>query len=199
MQRNGFQFERMKFHFFIRGCLSSGPVLAFVLFGLPVLSAGALSAQENPPETVRIEGRDWSLFSYGVRNYAFFDVYQCALYLDSGQEGEVGSIQNLDRPMGIRIEVLTSEMPGEVPDPWENAIRPEVSDKLYSRFKKQFFKLDKGDVLFFTYLPEQATEFYLNGEKKFSDPGPALFEALLGQWIGADPVSEDLKTSLMKR
>ncbi len=177
---------------------SPGNVLAFALLCLSVLSFGTSSAQENPPETIHIGGRDWSLFSSGVRSYAFFDVYQCALYMDSRQGGDLDSIQALSHPVGIRIEVLTSEMPEEVPDPWKEAIRPELSDKLYNRFKKKFFKLNQGDVLFFSYLPDQATVFYLNAEKKFSDPGPGLFEALLEQWIGAKPVSEDLKAALLK-
>jgi len=125
------------------------------------------------------------------------DVYQCAIYLDKEVEN-LKTILELNRPVVIRVKILTSELPDKVPGPWKETIKPEVSDKIYSRFKKQFFKLTTGDILIFSFLPEQSTILYLNGEKKFSDPGSGLMQALLEQWIGSDPVSEDLKLALVE-
>lgn len=157
-----------------------------------------ISAHEKPPAVMKAENRNWKLHSYGVRNRWFMDVYQCAMYLDNGNQN-LESVLDLKHPVAIRIKILISELPNQVPDAWREAIKPEISDKLYSRFKKQIFKLEQGDQLTFTYLPGQSTGFFINNEKKFSDPGPDLMRALLEQWLGPQPVSEELKVALIRK
>lgn len=166
-------------------------------FGLFFCMTVEIAAQEEPPAIMKVENRNWKLHSYGVRNRWFMDVYQCALYLDDENQN-LESVLDLKHPVAIRIKILISELPDQVPDAWREAIKPEISDKLYSRFKKQIFKLEQGDQLTFTYLPGQSTVFFINNEKKFSDPGPDLMLALLEQWLGPQPVSEELKIELMK-
>ncbi len=152
--------------------------------------------QENSPANISIEGRNWELYSSGVRTRMFLDVYQCAIYLDQ-EEKNLDSDLDLKHPIAIRIQILISELPEQVPDPWRESIKPEISDQLYSRFKKEIFKLTQRDLLIFTFLPGGPTKFYINNEKKFSDPGSGLMHSLLEQWIGPFPVSEDLKTALL--
>ena len=171
-------------------------LLIGVLVFIWIQSIADVLAHETPPSEINIEDRSWVLFSSGVRDYFFMDLYECAVYLD-GKEKNLDSILNLIYPVAIRLKILTSELPGQVPDPWKETIKPEVSDKIYSRFKKQFFKLSEGDIILFIYFPGESTVFYLNGERKFMDPGPGLMEALLEQWLGPSPVSEELKASLI--
>ncbi|QPJ64193.1 MAG: hypothetical protein G3M78_01775 [Candidatus Nitrohelix vancouverensis] len=153
-------------------------------------------ARENPPASISIEDANWDLHSSGVRSRMFMDLYQCSIYLQH-DEADLVSILELQRPVAVRIRVLIAELPDQVPDPWREAIQPEISDKLYHRFKKQFFKLGQDDLLTFTYQPGGSTVFYINGEKKFSDSGPELMRSMLEQWIGPIPISEDLKMALL--
>ncbi len=166
--------------------------LLFLQAGLPADS----QAEENPPPTLNLGDKEWVLASSGIRTYAFIDVYQCALYLEKA--GKVRkTILEQKQPVTIRIKILTSELPGQVPDAWKETIKPEVSDKVYKRFKKNFRKLEEGDELLFSYKPGKATLLYLNREKVFSDPGAGLMYSLLDQWLGEEPVSDDLKTALV--
>ncbi len=154
-------------------------------------------AEEGPPSTLTLENRDWVLASSGIRTYAFIDVYQCSLYLkESGKVRK--TILEKKQPVTIRVKILTSELPGQVPDTWKETIKPEVSDKVYKRFKKNFRKLEEGDELLFSYTPGKATLLYLNRDKVFSDPGVELMHSLLDQWIGEDPISDDLKNNLIQ-
>lgn len=186
-------FSNFRQHYFLTR--KSGFFTGTLLFILFQISTGVL-AQENPPANINIEDRKWLLYSSGTRTHIFYDLYHCALYLEK-RETNIDSIPDLTRPVAVRIQILASETPDQVPDPWKEAIKPEVSDKVYSRFRKQFFKLIEGDILIFTYIPGQPTTFFLNGEKKFADPGSGLMESLLEQWIGHNPVSEDLKAALL--
>ena len=161
-----------------------------------ISSVTEISAQEAPPSTINIDEKSLVLYSSGIRDYFFVDLYECAVYLD-GKEKNLDSILNLTIPVAIRLKILTSELPDQVPDPWRETIKPEVSDKIYSRFKKQYIKLSEGDIILFNYFPGESTVFYLNGKKMFVDPGSSLMEALLDQWLGPSPVSEDLKASLI--
>ncbi len=172
-------------------------LIGIIIFGFMCVAANT-SAQEEPPSSIRIEEIDWQLYSHGVRIRYFMDVYQCAIYMDKSGEN-LHSILELKRPVAIRIKILISELPDQVPDAWKEAIQPEISDKLYRRFKKRIFKLEQGDTLTFTFLPRQSTNFYINDDKKFSDPGSSLMLALLEQWIGPIPISEDLKMALLKK
>ncbi|QPJ60821.1 MAG: hypothetical protein G3M70_02525 [Candidatus Nitronauta litoralis] len=174
------------------GYLFAASILLFALGG----SGAYAMAEDNPPSKMKLEGVEWMLASSGVRTYAFIDVYQCALYLK--EPGKVRkTILEQKQPVTIRIKILTSELPGQVPDAWKETIKPEVSDKVYRRFKKNFKKLEEGDELLFSYTPGQATLLYLNREKVFSDPGAGLMYSLLDQWVGEEPISDDLKTALV--
>lgn len=171
-------------------------LIGIIIFGLVCVFTNT-SAQENAPTHIKISETDWQLYSYGTRNRFFVDVYQCAIYLNR-KITNPDLIMSLKHPVAIRIKILISEIPDQVPDAWREAIKPEISDKLYSRFKKQIFKLKQGDLLGFTFFPGKSTNFYINNKKMFSDPGSDLILALLEQWIGPHPVSEDLKIALMK-
>ena len=104
------------------------------------------------------------------------DVYQCAIYLDRESTNSELTLK-LKHFVAVRIKILISELPDQVPDAWREAIKPEISHKLYSRFVKQIC--------------------YINNEIKFSNPGSGLMQALLEQWLELHPVSEDLKAALI--
>ena len=64
------------------------------------------------------------------------DVYQCAIYLDR-ESTNSELLLKLKHPVAVRIKILISELLDQVPDTWREAIKPKISLKLSSRFKKQ--------------------------------------------------------------
>ncbi len=168
-------------------------IMSLFLGGFEIASANA-----SPPPDLKLDNRPWIHFSSGIRSHYFVDVYQCALYLpDEGKSISSLNLLKLEYPVALRIEILTSELPDKMPDVWRETIKPEIIDKAFRRFQKGFMNLDGGDVLLFMYLPGEATRLFLNGKLLFKDPGPGLMEALLEQWLGSNPVSEDLKQALL--
>jgi len=180
----------MTFSYFIR-----------IMTIMSIFLGGLVSASANtsPPPDLKLNNLPWVHYSSGIRSYRFVDVYQCALYLPDKDKPFVSlDLKKLEFPVAIRIEVLTSMLPDKMPDVWRKTIKPEIIDKAFRRFQKGFSNLNKGDVLLFMYLPGEATSLFLNDELLFKDPGPELMQALLEQWVGSHPVSEDLKQALLK-
>ncbi len=176
-----------QFSFFIRVI----PLAVIFLGGFAPAIANA-----SPPPELKLKNLTWSHHASGVRSYNFVDVYRCALYL-TDDDPPIASINNLEFPVVIRIEILTSMLPDKMPDVWRETIESEVTGKAFRRFKKGFSNLDEGDVLTFMYLPGKPTSLFLNDKLLFKDPGSGLMKGLLEQWMGAHPVSEDLKQALL--
>ncbi|PIR00251.1 MAG: hypothetical protein COV66_07130 [Nitrospinae bacterium CG11_big_fil_rev_8_21_14_0_20_45_15] len=158
------------------------------------------SANVSSPAHLKLNNVSWIHHSSGIRSYNFVDIYQCALYFpDKGKPFESLDLTKLENPVAIRVEVLTSMLPDHMPDVWRETIKPEIIDKAFRRFQKGFLSLEEGDVLIFMYLPGEATSLFLNEKLLFADPGPGLMEALIEQWVGSHPISEDLKEALMRK
>ena len=76
------------------------------------------------------------MYPHGVRARLFMDVYQCAIYLyQKITNSEL--LLEFKHPVAVRIKILISELLDQVPDTWREAIKPKISLKLSSRFKKQ--------------------------------------------------------------
>ena len=166
-------------------------ILSIFLGGLNITSVNA-----SPPPDLILDNLPWIHYSTGIRSHHFVDVYQCALYLPD-KEKPIASLQNLEYPVAIRVEILTSMLPDKMPDVWRKTIKPELIDKAFRKFQKEFLNLDENDVLLFMYVPGEATSLFLNDKLLFKDPGRELMESLLEQWVGPHPVSEDLKQALI--
>jgi len=171
-------------------------VLSFFLCGWNIASANA-----SPPPNLKINNLTWTHHSSGLRSYNLVDVYLCALYLPNNDKRSkdelITSINTLEFPVVIRIEILTSMLPDQMPEVWRETIESEVTGKAFYRFRKGFSSLNEGDVLFFVYIPRESTRLFLNDKFLFEDSGPGLMQGLLEQWIGSHPISEDLKQALL--
>lgn len=171
-------------------------LLSFITGGLNI-SPGIAGA----PSDLKLRDITWTHHSSGVRSYNLIDVYRCTLYFPKNEKPDQGklaaSVKKLVSPVAIHIEILTSLLPDKMPEVWRETIESEVTGKAFRRFQKGFAGLDEGDVLLFSYLPEKDTQLLLNGKPVFKDPGPGLMQGLLEQWMGSNPISEDLKEVLI--
>jgi len=158
-------------------------------------------ANATPLSEFKLNGLTWNHYSSGIRTYNFVDVYQCTLYFSSQDKPKkdqlTAVIKNIEYPIAIRIKILTSMLPDKMPEFWRETIEGEVTGKAFSRFQKGFSNLNEEDILVFTYLSGKGTRLYLNDKLLFNDPGPGLMQGLLEQWIGSQPISEDLKQALI--
>jgi hypothetical protein len=177
------------------------PIRLLVILGMLWGNLCVASAMPAASAELNIDGIAWKNYSSGIRSYNLIDVYQCGFYFYGVEKFEkdnlMASIHSLNSAFAIRIIILTSMLPETMPDQWRKTIEEEVTGRALNRFKKGFARLNENDVLAFAYLPGKGTRFFLNGKFLFKDPGSGLMQSLLEQWIGSQPVSEDLKQVLI--
>jgi hypothetical protein len=65
------------------------------------------------------------------------------------------------------------------------------------KFNTLFRTMHKGEVIRICYLPGAGTEVRINGERRGNIKSEAFFHALLAIWLGAHPVSNDLKQGML--
>ena len=177
--------------------------IRIVFISIIVLNGWGFSpVYANAPTKLKLKQQAWILRSAGIRPHHFIDVYQCGIYLPEKSSLTISklvqSIEAINFPIAIRIEILTSMLPDKMPEPWRETLESEITGKAFRRFQKGFAKLDKGDTLIFVYIPKEGTLLFLNGKRVFKDPGRRLMQGLLEQWIGAHAISQELKQALIK-
>lgn len=163
---------------------------ALFLFGGP-----GLAQDDGVPHRVDYQGTMLALNGYGEREVMWMDVYRCALYLARPSSDPAEIIKMRDAKL-LRVQVLIDGAPDEMPQRWRETLDEELTGRLFRRIKKAYRRASAGDELTFAYLPGTGTTFYFNGERIFNDPGYGLMESLLDQWMGARPVSRNLKRLL---
>jgi hypothetical protein len=140
----------------------------------------------------------------GVREKLFFDIYVGALYLPAKSSNAEAILASPD-PACVTMHFLYKEVSREkIVGAWKDglaanhnaaemqALRPQLD-----KFNALFHTVHRGEDIRMCYLPGTGTEVRINGEQRGTVPGESFFHALLGIWLGAHPVSADLKKDML--
>ena len=183
--------------------------ILFLLSGLTLASFPAASVTIDDIEipdtlTVADEGPALVLNGAGIREKLFLDIYIGALYLPA-KSGDAQAILSASGPACVTMHFLYKQVSKEkITDAWEDglaanktttemqAIQPQLE-----KFNALFRTMHKGEVIRICYLPGAGTEVRINGERRGNIKGEAFFHALLAIWLGAHPVSKDLKQGML--
>jgi hypothetical protein len=84
-----------------------------------------------------------------------------------------------------------------VPENWQDELYPKLTQEATARFKAAYATLKHGDVILITYAPGRGTQVRLNDQPLLSDSSPGFMTACLDLWIGAQPVSQNLRRLLL--
>jgi hypothetical protein len=151
------------------------------------------------PERMTVDGHPLVLNGYGVRETWWINLYAVALYLPH-HSADVTFIKQDDVPKAIRVEaVYDGSVPNAVPENWQDEFYPKLTPEVTARFKAAYAAIKHGDVILITYAPDRGIQVQLNGRPLLADPGPGLMTASLDLWIGAQPVSQNLRRLLLTR
>lgn len=142
----------------------------------------------------------------GLREKLMIDLYVAGLYVDtkstSGNTLASGN-KAIALKMVIVSGIITNEtMSNAVEEGFVKSTKGNITP-LRSRineFKAYFMQeqIYMDDEFEFVYTGGDATDIYKNGKKLGSIKGIDFKTALFKQWIGDDPVDEELKTELLK-
>ena len=182
------------------------------LFLLPAMILASLAVKAATidgvkiPETIALPngGPALVLNGAGIREKLFLDIYIGALYLPA-KSTDAKAILSRQNPACVAMHFLYKEVgKKKITDAWEDglaanstaaemqALRPQLE-----KFNALFRAMHKGEVIRICYLPGTGTEVRINGELRGVVQGASFFDSLLGIWLGAHPVSDDLKRDML--
>jgi len=180
-----------------------------------VISALVLAGLAVPalPRAAEIEGVHFAdrtqagpaalvLKNLGLARYLFLKVYVTALYVGDGIPADrvladVPKRLELSYFQSIKAGDFTTAadqvLPDNVPAANIAALRPKI-DRLHALYRD----IKPGDRYALTYLPGVGTELALNGTPLGTVEGADFAAAYFAIWLGPKPISESLKSQLLK-
>jgi hypothetical protein len=172
-------------------------VLLVVLFAGFEFAKLAVPGYAAPPRTVTVAGDDLVLNGIATRQALVFDLYTVALYLPEPTTS-VERISDPSVPKAFYVEVdYDGSAPDVIPEHWREELLPPVSVERPEELRHASQSLGEGDAIHIAYVPGAGAAVQLNGETVLRDTGHGLIEAVIDLWIGADPVSEDVRRGLL--
>lgn len=154
-----------------------------------------------------VQGTPLQLNGAGVRHKAVFRVYAAGLYLQQRAESfaEVRAQPGAKR---LAVTMLREIDSGELGKLFTRGMQDNLDRPTFSRLvpgilrMSQIFSthrmLNAGDTFFIDWLPGQGTLITVKEQPQGEPfPEPEFFDAMLGIWLGSQPVDWKLKEALL--
>jgi ZIP family zinc transporter len=180
---------------------------AVLYLAMSLAASAATIAGVRIDDTAQVGPTTLVLNGAGKRTKLIFDVYVAGLYLPARTSDGDEALRE-PGPKRISMTLMRNLSAAQLIDALREGLsRNNAADQL-ARLQPQIDSLvktmtaagaaDSGDVLTLDFLADGTTRVGRNG-KVTGDPiaGADFQRALLGVWLGAKPVQEDLKKSLL--
>jgi len=155
------------------------------------------------PDTTTVSGKELRLNGQGLRTKVFFKIYVAGLYLENPTHDAVRAIAADDVKRVVMHFLYKKVSREQMVDAWQEGFEknsPTEVAKLKSeiaRFCSFMTDIQGGQEVVLTYEPGSGTSVELAGQMKGTIPGVPFMQALLRQWLGDHPPSQDLKEGLL--
>lgn len=168
----------------------------FLTCSIPAWSVQIAGVTLPPTETV--QGTQLSLAGCASREKLWVDLYAVSLYLPQGTT-DVARMTDDQTPKLVRLDVThDGQVPNGLPSEWRQRLQQHVSQEFMQTLERHYNDLRGGDTVRVSYTPGGGTTLSVNGNTVATRPGGDLMNAMLKLWVGANPVSEDLKNHLLQ-
>ncbi len=181
---------------------------AAVLYLAMSLVANAATVAGVPvDDTVRVGPTTLVLNGAGKRTKLIFDVYVAGLYLPARKTGDT-DVLGEPGPKRLSMTLMRNLSAGQLTDALREGLSRNNTAAQLAPLQAQIDTLvatmaaagpaKTGDVLTLDFLADGTTRIGRNGQPQGNPiPGVDFQRALLGVWLGANPVQEDLKKALL--
>ncbi|MDE0854218.1 MAG: chalcone isomerase family protein [Nevskia sp.] len=180
-------------------------VAVLLLVGAP--APAVQLAGVNVDDQVTVDGNTLMLNGAGLRTkYLLADVYLAALYLPQ-KSGDAGEIVEAREPRRISLMMKRDIDTAALVKAFHEGVSRNLSAAQLAALKPRLERLDRsfaqvralrsGDVITLDFGADGSTRVRYNGQLQDSIEGADLSAALLGIWLGRNPVQADLKRELL--
>ena len=176
-------------------CFACGPVLAAEVAGVKI------------DETARVAGADLKLNGAGLRSRAIFKVYAMGLYLQDKQTTSAAILAapgpkraHLHMLRNVDADDFSAALNDGVKDNHSEAEMKAIASRLavLTALMNEIKEAKTGLAIDLDWLPAEGTQVTIGGKAQGKPiPGEDFYRALLRIWVGENPVSSDLKKSLL--
>jgi len=157
------------------------------------------------PAKVKGSKSDLVLNGGGIRKKAFFKVYVMGLYLEQKSKDAATIIKTNDEVL-VQLQITSSvvsssNMSEAIEEGFGKSMKGNTAplrakiDAFINNFKKEAIK--EGDVFTLHYIPGVGLKTFKNGKLLSTTEGEDFKRALLGIWLGADPIDAAVKTGVL--
>lgn len=188
--------------FTVIAALSMGSLLA-----APALAADASARQLKgvavSEGVTAADGTHLVLNGAGVRSKFVVDVYVAALYLPQKTTSAAAAWQGAAAKR-MQLHFLRDVDAKKIVAAWDEGFAantdaadlPKLRDRI-ERFNALFPALRKGDIVALEYVPARGTQVSIGAQIRGTIVGDDFAQALFRIWLGEQPVSAKLKSSLL--
>ncbi len=181
--------------------------LAWLALATAARAGAATLEGQDFEDGIRLANHQLRLNGLGVRKIFFIKAYVAGLYLDE-KTATLPASAALPGPKRLQLRMLRGAGPDDFNSALVSGIRENGSEadllRLAGRIKqleltiKSIGSTVKGDVINLDYLPGLGTQLAINGAKQGQAiPGADFYAAILGIFIGDQPVDSMLKKGLL--
>lgn len=163
-----------------------------------VLALAVPAAAASLPKALQVGGERLTLSGHGTRNELLFvELYAVGLYLPQ-RMSDAQAISQPKVPKAVRVEIrYDGSLPDRIPAGWRSELMPALTKDQQETLVRHYQQLKPGDTITISYTPDSGTRVAVSDREILQDNGHEVMKAFLDVWIGRQPVSEDLKQSLL--
>ena len=174
------------FNNYLKACYSI-VVLVSIFF-----SSAALSSDNVQPD------KNWTQVSSGTATWIFFDVYNARLFAKSQSLSK--DFMSDDEPLKLELcylkaistDIFIEGANKVLPKTLTTTLQSEVN-----RLHESYQPVEPDDCYVLEYAPQTGTQLKLNNQTVFSSQVDGFKAVYFGVWLGENPLSESLKSSLL--
>ncbi len=148
---------------------------------------------------------DLTLNGGGIRKKAFFKVYVIGLYLDQKSKDANAIIKDNDEFL-VQLQITSSvvssnNMSESIEEGFDKSMNGNTAplkvkiDAFINNFKKD--PINQGDVFVLHYVPGVGLKTIKNNKLLSTVEGEEFKKALLGIWLGSNPIDATLKKGML--
>ncbi len=157
------------------------------------------------PAKVKGTNSDLTLNGGGIRKKAFFKVYVIGLYLGQKSKDATAIIKNNEEAI-VQLQITSSvvsssNMSEAIEEGFSKSMKGNTAslrskiDAFIGNFKKEPIK--EGDIFTLNYVPGVGLKTTKNNKLLSTIEGEDFKKALLGIWLGVDPIDAGVKTGIL--
>ncbi len=178
-------------------------VCCLLLCAVPAL-AREVAGVSIPESVAAADGTELVLNGAGIRSKLFFKIYVAGLYLEHPAADAATVLADTGHKRMLMHFLYDKVDREKLIGAWNEGFAGNLSEEArgtlaerIDKFNAMFDTVEEGDTIVLDYVPGQGTSVSVAGQARGVIEGKDFSDALFSIWLGAKPVTAELKRELL--